>query len=378
MIDYIKLKILKIDIIQLLNNKKLDFKRDISESTGEISTKTVATFNYCKITVYDTGIVIFQGSIHKLWNSIKGVYAPNYKKTKNYKGFNGNDFSLIDILEVKRVLCNLFDCKPKQMIFQNIEFGINCKLDININLFIKGLLYHKGIYFEHKFNRSYAEVKHQRYRIKIYNKGKQYQMQENVIRLELSINRMEEIKEMRIKSFDNINITTLNLLSKALLRRLEEVTHYDYTITKEELSKSNKSLINLFSDPNYWLHTLKPNERYRHKENLKKITLNHSENVFKTIKDKLVNKCSILNRLSKNDSCSIINYSNIELNTLQNSTRKDIVTPIDLKLEKDNTKYIKTKTIKGLKKYVKETYLMICSSLLNNTSSNLHNLGKYH
>jgi hypothetical protein len=371
MIDYIKLQLLKIDIIQLLNNKKLDFKTVVSQSTGEVSTKRVATFHYCKITVYDSGIVIFQGSIHKLWNSIKGVYAPNYRSKLNYKGFNGNDFSLIDILKVKRVLCNLFDCKPNQMIFQNIEYGINCKLYININLFIKGLLYHNGVYFDFRYKRSYGEVKHQRYRIKIYNKSKQYQMQENVIRLELSINKMEEIKEMRIKSFDNINTTTLNLLSKALLRRLEEVTHYDYTITKKELSKSNKSLINLYSDPNYWLHTLKPNQRYRQKKNLKKITDNHSDYTFDTIKKELVNKCSILNRLSKNDNCSIINYSYIELNTLQESTRKCIATGIDLKLEKGNEKHVKAKTIKGLKKYVKDTYIMICSSLLNNTSSNL-------
>lgn len=134
--------------------------------------------------------MIFQGSIHKLFNSVKRIKAPNYNKEK-YKGFNGNDFTLNDILEVKKILSNLFDCKPQQIIFQNVEFGINCNMimysNININLFINGLLYHKAIYFEHKFNRDYAEVKHQRYRIKIYNKGKQYKMQEPVIRLEMRI-----------------------------------------------------------------------------------------------------------------------------------------------------------------------------------------------
>ena len=94
MIDYIKLQILNINIDKLLNNKKLDFKTVVSESTGEISTKRIATFHYCKITVYDTGIVIFQGSIHKLFNSVKGIIAPNYNQ-ENYKGFNGNDFSKI-------------------------------------------------------------------------------------------------------------------------------------------------------------------------------------------------------------------------------------------------------------------------------------------
>jgi hypothetical protein len=370
MIDYIKLLVLKIDINTLLNNKKLDFKTIVSESTGVISTKRIATFHYCKITVYDSGIVIFQGSIHKLFNSIKRIKAPNYNK-ENYKGFNGNDFTLDNILEVKNILCKLFNCEPQQMIFQNIEFGINCKLDINIDLFIKGLMYHKGIYFEHKFKRSYAEVKHQRYRIKIYNKGKQYKMQEPVIRLELSINKMEEIKDVKINSFNDINTKTLNSLNNVLLRRLDEVLHYDYTIKKKELSKSNNRLINQYSNSVYWLDILKPSERHRHKERLKRIIKNHSDNTFDNIKKEIVKKCSILNRLTKNKECSIINYSNIELNILHSYSTKCIVTGIDLSLEKGDAMYIRTKTLRYLKQYKKDTYLMLCSTLLNNTKGKL-------
>lgn len=371
MIDYIKLQLLKIDINKLCNNKELDFKINVSESTGEVSTKRIATFHYCKITIYDTGIVMFQGSIHKLFNSIKGVKAPNYYKVKNYKGFNGNDFSLNDILEVKKILCKLFNCQPEQMIFQNIEFGVNCIKKINVDTFIKGLLYHKGIYFEHKFNRSYAEVKHQRYRIKIYNKGKQYKMQERVIRLELSINKMEEIKGLSISSFNDFNTNTLNLLIKLLIRRLDEVLHYDYTIKKKEVSKSNNRLINLYSNPVYWLYILKPNERYRHKENLKRITKKHSSNTFDNIKKELVKKCSILNRVTESKKCSIINYSNIELNTLRSNSKKCMVTGIDLSLEKGNAKYIRTRTIKYLKQYDIKKYLMLCSTLLNNSKDQL-------
>jgi hypothetical protein len=233
------------------------------------------------------------------------------------------------------------------------------------------LLYHKGIYFEHKFNRSYAEVKHQRYRLKIYNKGKQYKMLEKVIRLELSINKMEEISGLGINSFNDVNIKTLNALNTLLIKRLDEVMHYDYTIKKKVLSKRNNRLINLYSDPNYWLHTLKPNERYRQKENLKKITLKYSDVILDTLKNELIKKCSILNRLSKTKECSIINYSYIELNTLQNSSRKCRITSIDLKLEKGNAKYIRITTIMHLKEYEKDTYLMLCSILLNNTKDQL-------
>jgi hypothetical protein len=369
MVDYIKLLLQEIDVNKLTSNRQLDFIRDFSESTGEISTKRIAKFHYCKITVYDSGIVLFQGTIHKMFNSIKGIKAPNYNK-ENYKGFNGNDFTFDNILEVKKILCNLFDCRPKQMIFQNIEFGINCQLDINIDLFIKGLLYHRGIYFEHKFDRSYGEVIHQRFRIKIYNKGKQYGMLENVIRLELSVNKMEEIEEVKLNSFEDIITTTLNLLNKALLKRLDEVMHYDYTLKKKELSKSNNRLVNLYSDPNYWLHILKPKERHRQKERLKKITANHSDNTFNTIKKELVKKCSILNLLSKTKECSIINYSNIELNILHTYSKKCPITGIDLKLEKGNVRYIRTATIRNLKNNNEPKYFEICSLFLNNSKPN--------
>jgi hypothetical protein len=367
MVDYIKLLLREIDVNKLTSNRQLDFIRGVSESTGEISTKKISKFHYCKITVYDSGIVIFQGSIHKMFNSIKGIEAPNYNK-ENYSGFNGNDLPLDNILEIKKILCNLFDCQSKQMIFQNIEFGINCQLDINIDLFIKGLLYHRATYFELKFCRSYGEVKHQRFRIKIYNKGKQYKMQEPIIRLELSVNKMEEIEGIKLNSFEELNITTLNLLNKALLKRLEEVMHYDYSIKKQELSKSNTRLVNLYSDPNYWLHTLKPKERYRQKERLKKITANHSDNIFDIIKKELVKKCSILNRLSKIEECSIVNYSSIGLNILHSYSKKCTITGIDLSLEKGNAKYIRTDTIKHLKKNNETKYFEICSLFLNNSN----------
>jgi hypothetical protein len=368
MVDYIKLRLLKVNINKLLNNEQLDFKTEVSESTGVVSTKRIATFHYCKITVYDSDIVIFQGSIHKLFNSIKDNYVSNYINKSNYKGFNGNDFSLNEIIEVRMILRKLFDCNPNQMIFQNIEYGINCVGDVNIDLFIKGLLYHKGIYFEHKFKRSYAEVKHQRYRIKIYNKGKQYQMQEGVIRLELSINKMEEIKSIGIKSFNDINRVTLSLLNKAFLKRLDEVMHYDYTIKKKQLSKSNNRLINQYSNSNYWLYTLKPNERNRHKENLKRITDVSSEKIFFTIKNEIVKKCSILNRITESDKCSIINYSNIGLSILQSNVRKCIVTDLDLSKEKTDAKYIRTSTLRYLKEYDKNKYAEVCGLLLNKSN----------
>ena len=120
MIDYIKILLKNIDIIRLLNLPQLEFKFIASE-TGEYSTKRVADYHFCKITVYEAGIVLFTGSIHKMWNSLNGIVAPNFKTKIEHKGFNGNLFTIDNVIEVRGFLEELFNCDADQMIFQNMK-----------------------------------------------------------------------------------------------------------------------------------------------------------------------------------------------------------------------------------------------------------------
>jgi hypothetical protein len=88
----------------------------------------VAVYHFCKITVKTIQTenepnrthVIFTGSIHKMWNGLNGIVAPNFNTNKPYNGFNGNQFTVNDILEMRKHLENLFDCSALQMVFQNI------------------------------------------------------------------------------------------------------------------------------------------------------------------------------------------------------------------------------------------------------------------
>ena len=101
MIDYVKIELKNIDLHRLLSLSELKFYSQVSQQTGEIkeSTKQIATYHYCNITLYESGYLEFTGSIHKLWNSLNGVKAPNYK-SKPDKGFNGNNFSYLEIIAV--------------------------------------------------------------------------------------------------------------------------------------------------------------------------------------------------------------------------------------------------------------------------------------
>jgi len=298
MIDYVKFELIGVNKEQLLDHPNLDFKKVVSLTTGELDNKTIAEYHFCKITVYDSGSIFFSGSIHKMWNSLNNIKAPNHLYVKNYSGFNGNRYSLDDLYLTISHLQSLIDCRSNQMMFHNIEFGINCSLDFSPTLYVKGLLFHHNKLFEFRHNRSYAQVAHQRYIIKIYNKSLQYRMKKNVLRFEVKIAKMLELKYMGIKSFSDINRESLNKVFEMLLKRFDEVIHYDGTINKNNLSKKETNCLLNYQIPNYWIDELKPNHRDRHKKRLKKITLYNSENLHVNIKQSLLRECVIINPLS--------------------------------------------------------------------------------
>lgn len=307
MIDYTKIYLLNIDIDRLLKLSILDFKSTISKNTGEINENHfVAEYNHCKIIIkiikgenqLERKYVIFSGSIHKMWNEIKGIKSPNYKVNKPYKGFNGNQFTLNDLIEARVHLEKLFECNASQMLFKNVEFGINIILNFDPKFYLKGLLYHKNIFFDLSHRRNNAQAVHQWFVFKIYNKSFQYNMSENVLRVELKIMKMIELRSLGINTFSDINQDSLQKVCQLLLNRFDEIMHYDYTIKKSTLSQRERQLVDRYSNPRYWLEELKSNHRDRHKKRLKEITSRYSRNLHLQIRSGMIKRCVMLNQLS--------------------------------------------------------------------------------
>jgi hypothetical protein len=349
MIDYVKIKLSNIDLLRLLKLKFLDFKSEISETTGEISTTKSAKYKHCKITIKENSIdienphIYFTGSIHKLWNETHQIYAPNHNINQTNKGFNGNQFNLKDVIEVRTHLENLFDCNASQMTFENIELGANIVLQFSPIIFLSGLLFHKNKKFESKYSENYFSCKHNNFSMKIYNKGSQYEMSEYVLRFELHINRMTEVKGLFFKTFADINRQVLENAKDYLLRRFDEIVYYDNTIDKNKLSESMLYNLKNYSNYNYWINELKPNHRDRPKKELKKIIENYSGNLHKQIRSKIIEKCVIINNINKvakaqncvtinriinkrkKSQCVIINHSFTKLNSTHDNIKKDEV-----------------------------------------------------
>ena len=333
MIDYAKIYLLNITIPKLLQSSVLDFKSEISKTTGEIDERVlVAEYRFCKITIktiqteneLNRTHVIFTGSIHKMWNSLNGIVAPNYNPNKPYNGFNGNQFTISNILEMRKHLESLFDCNASQMVFQNIELGVNTTIPFNPKLFLKGLLYHKNQLFEYSHSGNNSQVIHQWFILKIYNKSHQYKMTGDVLRVEIKIMKMIALEHLGINTFADINPNTLQKAETLLLKRFDEVMHYDYTIDKNKVSKLKLEQLKSYSNPRFWIEDLKPNHRDRHKKNLKAITLQFSGNLHQQIRNDILQKCVTINQQTQNLNCVTINRLSIRVNTIPKPNKKAI------------------------------------------------------
>lgn len=336
MIDYTKILLTNIDISRLLNSPQLKFKFEVAD-TGEYSTKRTANYHFCKVIVHENGIVLFTGSIHKMWNSLNNIKAPNFEKQKDYKGFNGNQFLINDIIKMRKHLQRLFDCDPVQMLFQNIEFGINTTPLFDPQIFIKGLLFHYGKLFEYRFNGYFSQVKHERYFIKIYNKSNHYGISKHTLRIELKVVKTEDIKHTGIKTFADINEITLDKAKNLLLKRFKEIVYYDYTISTNSITKQQKRTLNKYSNPRYWIGELKPKNRDYNKSRLKKFIYEFSNNLHHQILLDMINKFGIINQLSSSIKFGINNSSNIQLNIPKVESRICLITKLDISMQNSNS-----------------------------------------
>ncbi|MCF1421040.1 hypothetical protein [Mangrovimonas futianensis] len=297
MIDYTKILILGVDTDRLLNLPYLDFKSELNERTGELSTFKTAIYHTCKIRVFDSGIVIFSGSIHKLHNSLNNLPKNCYKRFTE-KGYNANLFTIKEIFEIRERLQQLFKVPLKNMLFQNIEFGVNIITVFNPNEFLRGLLMHNGKPFEFRYNDHYAQVKHQRYIIKVYNKSHLYNMPFNVIRLEIKLMKAIEIIKTGIKTFEDVNNNTLINALNLLEKRINETVYFDHTINQD-----NNKWIDKYSNKKFWLYELKPNRRHKHKKQLETLNNLHSLN----LKKQLINRIK-LKSVKINSSKYMVKY----------------------------------------------------------------------
>ena len=243
--------------------------------TGEVK----EAYLYKNMTITPTGAgFVLAGSLHKYRSIIKGI--ANSAQIDKYKGYNGDLFTLQDITDTITHLCGVLDISPHVCTLQNIEIGVNNVVTFAPFDFLKGVLYHRNDYSPTiKHGGNYIQFEHAQYYIKLYNKGRQYELPNEVIRVEIKVMKMQKLIEagINISTLADINETTLKQAFDLLYSEFNEVIYYDYSLKTEGLTEAKQRKVLEYQNKTFW-EGLTKKERYREKDRLSTIIEKHSDN----------------------------------------------------------------------------------------------------
>jgi hypothetical protein len=283
MIDYIKF-ITKVNPSEYELNPLLDFRQAYSTKTGEIDTYKYATSGGFTFKLYDSGLLIVSGSIHKYFNFLQKISAPNQTTPKEIEqGYNGNYFSFHSLVNSLEIFAANYKLNLIHCIIQNIEIGLNITHLYDTDKILNGLLLHKGKVFSRPLDNSFRILEHQRYYLKIYDKGEQYSQPTPTIRIELKYKKMFDLNQLGLNTLNDLKNESLLMELHSLLRcEFAKVLIYDYTIDKSRLNTKQLSKMKDYSNPIFWLNT-KPIHRDRNKKALIHLTSQYSNQIQKEL-----------------------------------------------------------------------------------------------
>lgn len=288
LIDGIKISLPTIRAKDWYNNKLLKFHNITDKKTKQpASMVDWAVYDGLKFKTYKSNRCLLQGSLHKYYNQGRHNY---------------NDFSILNLWQVLEDLYQRFNINPDETILENVEFGVNIQSPIPSKELIKSVRAYKNMNFT-DYWRDRKKVgkitSTKRYEIKIYDKGKQEKIQNrNLIRIEVSFNKMLQLKQHNIISLTDLTKTkTLELFTSHLLEVWDELITHEKGMKYKQMRPLEHKKYLQFINGEYWID-LSKKQRYRSKKKYKEITAKYgTSNVQNTIGNLIQDKCLELTHL---------------------------------------------------------------------------------
>lgn len=250
MIDFTKAKLIDRDLIlnNLVNDKdkhlvigKYNFSNE--ERQFPIRSKRENLF----INVTEKGATI-ENSLHKYFNQIIEDKSHNY-----------NDFDFCDILFVLNSLEQEINYPLEKTSVTNLEFGFNIEMDICPTKFLENnvLMYDfKSPCYDPKNDKGKKIKKfaYTEYEVKIYNKSLQYQLDKQVLRIEIKYKSKRLLNKLGIYNLNDLkNIENIKALMQDFLTKFEALLILDSYNGNFLMSKKERQFITHCTHPNYWI-----------------------------------------------------------------------------------------------------------------------------
>ncbi|MEO9805003.1 MAG: hypothetical protein ABJF04_17225 [Reichenbachiella sp.] len=260
MIDFIKARLLSTDMNYLLKNPALEFIGSYNHSTYEIYDNCKAEYKGIDIIITRSKEVYIKGSLHKLHN---------FDEETN-QGHNHGDFTYYALKKTVSELSDLLDVNPSTIRLENVEIGVNIRLNNFIHQTVSQyLVIHKTRPFGELNNGRGKffgkQAIHKQYYWKIYAKGIQYRLDHDETRFELKVKTMEFLtrvikrnplsqkSDRYLTLSDLINKEYLTKLGETLLRAWKETIVYEDWINFSKIPAKDQIFILNCRNPLYWM-----------------------------------------------------------------------------------------------------------------------------
>jgi hypothetical protein len=227
-----------------------------------------------------------RGVSTKFYLNIRGSFHKNHYKGENWQPFNFNDLQ-----HQIRHICTSLLIEPESARISSLEFGVNIVVPFNVKAFLdNNVIDYKGKRFDKYFpDKRGLELglyyRLSQYQIKLYDKGKQYKLDNNLMRFEKKCKKMQVLKKMGILYLsDLLDIAKVYSLKPILLRAWNDVLIYDIEDSEMlsiELPDDDKRFLSDGRNEKYWLKIKETDrnsynyKRRKYRELVKRFGLNY-------------------------------------------------------------------------------------------------------
>ncbi len=329
---------------------------DVNTETAEltksnsIKAEQIAKLKNLEIHQYAGGKIKLYGSLHKFWN---------------YGEHNYNQFTFDALKSVINELRDQYNIDPETATIHHIEYAVNLTgLPWTAEEVINSAMIHsvKGgppilaKYCDVGTPSEYKKISRENVLLKMYDKGLQSKLEDNILRIEGKNIRMIELNKAGISTLsDLLKPETTDILKNELLSLWDGIILDDWTIREGELTKEETSKLKDWRRPKYWtdLHK-KTRKKSRNKGRLelnkyKKLVQVHSDNVHGIIRQEIINTwCKLTTGETMVQDVAKVQDHTYIMGEPAPIPKICPITGVDISEQKEGSKFISPKTLKAM------------------------------
>ena len=198
--------------------------------------------------------------------SEKSAYVKNsLHKLHNFREYseeqNHNDFTYSEICNEVDYLCkNIVNAGSTRL--TQLEFGLNIELDtLPENLIRRNFYMHNykgGCGNNYNGRGELKQFNHNNYFIKVYDKGKQFELDKNILRFEIKFIKSKDFQRFGVYNIQDLKVKrNLRLLFQNLIKRFDEMIIVDDFNESSIASKDDYNDLQKYTNHIYWTEEIK-------------------------------------------------------------------------------------------------------------------------